>query len=194
MELSSLLLSSNELTKIFMDGGKMSPKSWVFIINPMAGNGLAGSYTDIVEEMIKKYRVDAELVLTERRGHATEIASEYIQKGFDHIIGVGGDGTFSEIVQALVDKDNVTFGAISAGTGNDFFRFWASLRISPKKTGRVFFLKRIPFRWMSANATIVISSMAWDWDMMRRWLLKIMRLKIAVKSKKAENQSIGNIF
>lgn len=98
----------------------MSKQKWMFIINPVAGNGFAGEYADTVKSMIKQHQVDAELAFTERRGHATEIASEYVQKGFDHIIGVGGDGTFSEIVQALVDKDNVTFGAIAAGTGNDF--------------------------------------------------------------------------
>lgn len=98
----------------------MSEQNWVFIINPVAGNGLAGSYIDIVKAMTNKHHINAELVLTERRGHATEIASDYVQKGFDHIIGVGGDGTFSEIVQGLVDKKDIIFGAISAGTGNDF--------------------------------------------------------------------------
>jgi len=98
----------------------MSKQKWAFIINPVAGNGFAGEYVDTVKSIIKQHQVDAELAFTERRGHATEIANEYAQKGFDHIIGVGGDGTFSEIIQALMDKDNVTFGAISAGTGNDF--------------------------------------------------------------------------
>ncbi len=98
----------------------MAEQKWIFIINPAAGNGYAAKYADIVNNMIRKHDVSAELVLTERRGHATEIASEYVQKGHDHIIGVGGDGTFSEIVQGLVDQDDVTFGAIAAGTGNDF--------------------------------------------------------------------------
>jgi diacylglycerol kinase (ATP) len=98
----------------------MSKQNWIFIINPVAGNGVAGEYADTVKAMIRQRQLDAELVFTERRGHATEIANEYVQKGFQHIIGVGGDGTFSEIVQSLVDKKDVTFGAIPAGTGNDF--------------------------------------------------------------------------
>ncbi len=99
-----------------------SQHGWVFIINPIAGNGFAASYADTIKAMIKKHGIDAKLAFTENRGHATEIANDHIQKGFDHIIGVGGDGTFNEIVQALVDKEGVTFGAVSAGTGNDFIQ------------------------------------------------------------------------
>ena len=65
----------------------MSKQSWVFIINPVAGNGLAESYTNTVKAMINKYGIDAEWVITERRGHATEIARAFVQKGFNHIIG-----------------------------------------------------------------------------------------------------------
>ncbi len=98
----------------------MSKQNWIFIINPVAGNGIAGEYADTVKAMIEQHQLNAELVFTERRGHATEIANEYAQQGVQHLIGVGGDGTFSEIVQGLVDKKDVTFGAIPAGTGNDF--------------------------------------------------------------------------
>lgn len=97
-----------------------SQHGWVFIINPVAGNGFAASYADTIKEIIKKFGIEANLAFTEKRGHATEIANEHVKHGFDHIIGVGGDGTFNEIVQALVDKQHVTFGAVAAGTGNDF--------------------------------------------------------------------------
>ncbi|HDP98408.1 MAG TPA: hypothetical protein ENN22_04385, partial [bacterium] len=39
---------------------------------------------------------------------------------FEHIVAVGGDGTFNETIQSLVGNPKVTFGAIAAGTGNDF--------------------------------------------------------------------------
>jgi diacylglycerol kinase (ATP) len=93
---------------------------WVFIINPVAGNGFAGHYIATVKEMIQKFGVEAEIDFTTKKGHATEIARQRAEQGFDHIIGVGGDGTFSEIVQSLINKPQVTFGAIAAGTGNDF--------------------------------------------------------------------------
>lgn len=93
---------------------------WVFIINPVAGNGYAGTYAEKVKEKIDSHNLNAELVYTEKKGHATEIARDYVAKGFKRIMAVGGDGTFSEVIQSLVDAPNVIFGAISAGTGNDF--------------------------------------------------------------------------
>ncbi len=98
----------------------MSHPHWLFIINPVAGNGLAASYATTVQAMIERYQIPAEMIFTQRRGHATQLANDYVQQGFTHIVGVGGDGTFSEIIQALVHKPEVTFGAVSAGTGNDF--------------------------------------------------------------------------
>jgi YegS/Rv2252/BmrU family lipid kinase len=98
----------------------MSQPDWMFIINPVAGNGLAGEYAATVAKMIQQRGLNAELIQTERRGHATEIAREQAEKGCRHVIGVGGDGTFSEIVQGLVGQKEVIFGAIPAGTGNDF--------------------------------------------------------------------------
>ncbi|MDZ7264222.1 MAG: diacylglycerol kinase family lipid kinase [candidate division KSB1 bacterium] len=98
----------------------MSQPEWIFIINPVAGNGLAGQYAATVEEQIRQHQLNAAVKLTERRGHATEIARESARTGSHHIIGVGGDGTFSEIVQGLVGQEDVTFGAVPAGTGNDF--------------------------------------------------------------------------
>ncbi|MCX6326685.1 MAG: diacylglycerol kinase family lipid kinase [Bacteroidia bacterium] len=97
-------------------------KEWVFIINPIAGNGFAKTIVPKLEEMIKKHNVNAELVLTERSGHATELSESYFKKGFRYIIGVGGDGTLNEIARPLVNKKDVTVGIIPAGTGNDFIQ------------------------------------------------------------------------
>lgn len=93
---------------------------WVFIVNPIAGNGFAASIVPKLKEMIQKHKIDAEIVFTERSGHATELSEQYLKKGFSNIIAVGGDGTFNEMARSLVGKKNVTAGIISAGTGNDF--------------------------------------------------------------------------
>jgi diacylglycerol kinase family enzyme len=68
-------------------------QKWVFIINPVAGNGFGLSQADKIKEMINKYDLDAEVVYTERRGHASELSKKYAQNGYKYIIAVG-DGTF----------------------------------------------------------------------------------------------------
>lgn len=95
---------------------------WVFIINPVAGNGAALKYTNIINEKIELYRLNAEIVQTDYKGHATKIAQDFVQNGFDHIIAVGGDGTLNEIVHGMIDSDEITLGIIPAGTGNDFIQ------------------------------------------------------------------------
>lgn len=95
-------------------------KEWLFIVNPVAGNNFAGGYAVKVKEMVKKHNVNAEMVFTQRKGHATELAETYIKKGFRYIIAVGGDGTVNEVAKALLDKEDVILGIVTAGTGNDF--------------------------------------------------------------------------
>jgi YegS/Rv2252/BmrU family lipid kinase len=95
-------------------------KEWVFIVNPIAGNGFAKSIVPKLSEMIQKHNVEAEIVFTERSGHATELSEQYFQNGFRYIIAVGGDGTFNEMARPLIDKKDVIAGIIPAGTGNDF--------------------------------------------------------------------------
>jgi YegS/Rv2252/BmrU family lipid kinase len=94
---------------------------WVFIINPVAGKGSAKDIVPKLKEMIKKHNVNAGLVYTERPGHATELSEKYLNRGFTHIIGVGGDGTLNEIAGPLINKKVIT-GIVPAGTGNDFIQ------------------------------------------------------------------------
>lgn len=93
---------------------------WVFIINPIAGNGFAGSYLKTLPDILRKYGIDGEISLTTSKGHATELAETAIKNGARNIVAVGGDGTISEVIQCLVNNKEIVFGAVPAGTGNDF--------------------------------------------------------------------------
>jgi YegS/Rv2252/BmrU family lipid kinase len=95
-------------------------KKWAFIVNPVAGQGYAGKYASRVEDMITLHNLDATVFFTEHRGHATEITSHCAAEGYTHIIAVGGDGTINEAARGVLGRDDITFGVVSAGTGNDF--------------------------------------------------------------------------
>jgi len=97
-------------------------RKWVFIVNPIAGNGFAKSIIPQLNNLIHNYQIDAELVMTEYRGHATELARAFLERGFQNFVGVGGDGTMNEMVHPLINKENVVIGTIPAGTGNDFIQ------------------------------------------------------------------------
>jgi len=95
---------------------------WVFIVNPVAGSGSARSQLPKLEEMIRRNDLDAEIIFTKAKGHASELSGNCLEKGIRHIIGVGGDGTINEIARPLVGKPDVVLGLIPAGTGNDFIQ------------------------------------------------------------------------
>ena len=82
-------------------------KEWVFIVNPIAGNGYGKTIVPKLKEMILKHNIDAEIIFTERSGHATELSEQYLNRGFKYIIAVGGDGTFNEMSRSLINKKDI---------------------------------------------------------------------------------------
>lgn len=97
-------------------------EKWVFIINPVAGNGFTLKLVEKIREMIQKYDIQADLVYTEKKGHASVLSRHYAATGYSYIIGVGGDGTFNELAAPLVNNKHVVAGLIPGGTGNDFIQ------------------------------------------------------------------------
>lgn len=62
---------------------------------------------------------------TEGPGHATALAREAGQSGWDQVWSVGGDGTLNEIVNGvapLPKSKRPAIGILSRGTGGDFYR------------------------------------------------------------------------
>lgn len=101
---------------------KQGKGKWAFIVNPIAGNGSGEEIIPLLEDKIKQFGIDAEISFTERPGHASEIALEFYEKGYNYIIAVGGDGTMNEVGRVLINKPNVITGLVPAGTGNDFIQ------------------------------------------------------------------------
>lgn len=67
------------------------------------------------------------LKFTRRSEHATEIVSELMEENLDFLVGVGGDGTFSEVVNGYMmasaeKRKNTVLVAFPRGSGNDFSR------------------------------------------------------------------------
>jgi len=112
---------------------------WLFIVNPVAGNGKAKKYAEKVNEMVKIFRIDAEIVFTTHKGHASQIVQEYFEHGFDKIIAVGGDGTMNEIVQGVINKENITLGIVPAGTSNDFVQILGFAEEFSENDWKIFF-------------------------------------------------------
>jgi YegS/Rv2252/BmrU family lipid kinase len=143
----------------------MQNDKWVFIVNPIAGNGFGLAIVPVIREMINKFEVDAEIVFTERYGHASDLSREYSEKGFRYIIGVGGDGTMNELARPLVNKRDITVGIIPAGTGNDFIQILGFPGRFEEKDWDIFFKKKsIPMDVGKVNGMIFLNGMGLGFD------------------------------
>jgi diacylglycerol kinase (ATP) len=118
-------------------------EKWVFIVNPISGNLFGKTMVPVIEEKIKKYNINGEILLTVSPGHATELAKTALDKGAKYIIAVGGDGTMNEVSRALLNNRQVITGIIPAGTGNDFCQIPGFPDRFTDKEWDIFFKKNI---------------------------------------------------
>jgi diacylglycerol kinase (ATP) len=96
------------------------------IVNPVAAGGKVGKRWPQLRDVLTKGGLCFAAQLTERPGHATEIARVALDEGYRHIVSVGGDGTVNEVVNGLVVEGrvppDVVLSILPGGTGSDFVR------------------------------------------------------------------------
>lgn len=97
----------------------------LLIVNPISGRGSGLKHKDLLNEFFNKNHLDFDLVVTERPGHAIEIAKKAVLDRYDIVVAVGGDGTCNEVLNGLMSemKDGghkPKMGVIPVGRGNDF--------------------------------------------------------------------------
>ncbi|MCX6235468.1 MAG: diacylglycerol kinase family lipid kinase [Bacteroidetes bacterium] len=102
---------------------------WFVIVNPNAGRRMGEKDWKKISRLLVDHDILFSSVFTEHRNHAIKLAKKYIEKGFKHIIVVGGDGTFNEVVNGVFLQQkypplDITLGLIPVGTGNDWGRMF----------------------------------------------------------------------
>ena len=101
----------------------------LIIVNPNAGKRKGEKDWKQISAWFVKYDIPFKSVFTEHRDHACKLAIKYIEAGYKHIVVVGGDGTFNEVVngifkQTRYDPLDIYLGIIPVGTGNDWARMY----------------------------------------------------------------------
>jgi diacylglycerol kinase (ATP) len=95
--------------------------SVIAIINPISGGGtdtaIAGRRVAMLRTAAQRRGIDIGIHLTERAGHARELAQSSVAAGARLVIAWGGDGTINETGAALIGTSTV-LGVIPAGSGN----------------------------------------------------------------------------
>ena len=96
-------------------------KNIAFIVNPNSATKNKRHIVKQIDKLLDRNLWTANIVYTEYSGHATELALQYAQLGFDAVVAVGGDGTVSEVASGLRDTDTA-LGIIPVGSGNGLAR------------------------------------------------------------------------
>ena len=97
---------------------------YYIIVNPTSGRGNAGKAIPQIEELLRSFKLDFELVQTERPWHAADLAEAAARAGFDVVATASGDGTANEAVNGLMraraaGHNHTAFSILPVGTGND---------------------------------------------------------------------------
>ena len=93
------------------------------VVNPIAGGAGPAAARARVElaRSIARETPEAEVVVTGRRGHATELARDAVARGAGLVIAWGGDGTVNEVGAALIGS-GAALGIVPDGSGNGLAR------------------------------------------------------------------------
>jgi diacylglycerol kinase (ATP) len=95
------------------------------IINPISGTGRrpdeARRRAELAASLLDARGLEAEIFVTERAGHARELAHAAIARGVSLCIAWGGDGTINEVASALAFGP-VALAVIPSGSGNGLAR------------------------------------------------------------------------
>jgi len=94
--------------------------SVAIIINPISGGArpeTARKRAQLATDAVERHGDRPEVFVTERSGHARELAHAAAARGARLVMAWGGDGTINEVASALAFGD-VPLGIIPAGSGN----------------------------------------------------------------------------
>lgn len=87
----------------------------MLVANPWAGSVSARTRDVMVKALEADFKVEA--AETRAREHASDLARDAVDRGFDAVIAFGGDGTINEVAQGLVDTE-VALGILPGGSTN----------------------------------------------------------------------------
>ncbi|MBT5709034.1 diacylglycerol kinase family lipid kinase [bacterium] len=91
------------------------------LVNPHGGTGTGSKILERIKPIFAATNKRLQVYVTERAGHAAELASQLDLSGCEGLCLIGGDGTIHEVINGLMSRGSpnaVPLGLIPGGTGN----------------------------------------------------------------------------
>lgn len=109
------------------------PRHFV-IFNPASGRGRGKRRIEVYRQLLSDQLDDVTFAESAEPGGEIALADKATAEGYDVVVAVGGDGTWSNVADRLLasGRDDITLGILPNGTGNDFGR---SLGFDPSDVG-----------------------------------------------------------
>ncbi len=126
-----------------------------FVFNPAANKGRAQAIMESLRKSVCQTD-SSNWFITQRRGHAEELAEELGGKGFERLVALGGDGTIHEVVNGIMrlpPEKRPELAVVPVGSGNDFcFSLGVSMNpLEALQQARKFPAKPVDVGWMRDN-------------------------------------------
>ncbi len=103
----------------------MKKRRIVFIVNPRAGlQNCLEEIKVLASILLVEGGLDIDIFVTERSGHAQELARLAAEREPCILVACGGDGTLNEVVNGSIGVGDAQVTHFPAGTGNDFIRMF----------------------------------------------------------------------
>ena len=99
----------------------MIEKKILAIINPISGTSKKSDIPQKINDILSSEDVTIDIVYTEYAGHATILAKNAVEDGYNIVLAIGGDGTCNEVAKALTNT-RTALGIIPTGSGNGLAR------------------------------------------------------------------------
>lgn len=111
------------------------------VINPMSGRvrGTGTKRAALVCTVAARFRVDVDVRITERAGHAVELTTVFLDAGVDRVIAWGGDGTVNEAAGPIIERQGSAALAIVPGGSGDGLARSLGLGLRPERALEVAF-------------------------------------------------------
>src|SRR5438552_4841343 len=104
----------------------------------MANKGGDGTRWPQIRDELEKHLGpidDDDIAITRARNHATKLAQEAVDAGYRRLVCVGGDGTFSEVMNGVISDDrpiapDLVLAQLPGGTSNELSRSFGQLSLA----------------------------------------------------------------
>lgn len=96
-------------------------KQICFIVNPISGVGKQKVVEKLVDEHLNLALFDFKILYTDAPKHATILAKQAAEEGYNIVVAVGGDGSVNEVAKGLAGT-NTAMAFLPTGSGNGLAR------------------------------------------------------------------------